>query len=222
MLDELSRKLRVSARGMARAGLVHAYGHCSARIDEKSFLVTPSKALGLIKPGEELVTVSLEGELPPGALPEVILHQEIFRRRPDVRAIARFQSPNVMALSALGRTSRVRHGFGSYFSPCPPMHRDPRLVRDRPSARTAAETLGSARALVLRGNGAVTTGATLEEAVTMAWYLEDAARVELVVLATGLEANEYSPDEVRDRAITGGRLIERMFEWLTAGDPETT
>lgn len=75
---------------------------------------------------------------------------------------------------------------------------------------------------MLRGNGAVTMGASLEEAVTMAWYLEDAARVELAVLATGLEANEYSPDEVRDRAITGGRLIERMFEWLTDGDPETT
>ena len=54
----------------------------------------------------------------------------------------------------------------------------------------------------------------------MAWYLEDAARVELAVLAAGVAGVEFTPSEVESRAIATGRLIERMWDWLTAGDPE--
>ncbi|HEX9403273.1 MAG TPA: hypothetical protein VF917_02540, partial [Steroidobacteraceae bacterium] len=59
-----------------------------------------------------------------------------------------------------------------------------------------------------------------EEAVVMAWYLEDAARVELAVLGTGREGLEFTPAEAGDRAITAGRIMERMWDWLTANDPE--
>jgi HCOMODA/2-hydroxy-3-carboxy-muconic semialdehyde decarboxylase len=56
----------------------------------------------------------------------------------------------------------------------------------------------------------------------MAWYLEDAARVELAVLSTGLQGREYSAAEAKDRAVMAGRLVERMWDWLTAGDPEVS
>jgi HCOMODA/2-hydroxy-3-carboxy-muconic semialdehyde decarboxylase len=166
------------------------------------------------------VTVPAEGALPAGALPEVIVHQHIYRRRPDVCAVARFQSPSLTALSTLGLTPKARHGFGAYFAPHTPLYQNPRLVRDGASATALVEQLGPARAIVMRGNGAVTVGASIEEAVVMAWYLEDAARVELAVLATGLNGLELTPPEARDRAITTGRLIERMWDWLTASDPE--
>jgi len=84
------------------------------------------------------------------------------------------------------------------------------------------QELGSSRAIVLRGNGAVAVGASLPEAVVMAWYLEDAARVELAVLACGISGIELTPAEARDRAITSGKIVERMWDWLTAGDPETS
>lgn len=215
-------KLRVAARAIARAGLVHAYGHCSARTDAGSFLVSPPKPLGLVTPGDNLVTVSTGGPLPPNALGEVIVHQGIYRERRDVGAIVRFQSPQVTALSTLGLTPRGRHGFGAYFSPCAPLHADPRLVRDAASAAALVKELGSARAIVMRGNGAVAVGASIEEAVVMAWYLEDAARVELAVLSSGRAGLELDAAEARDRAITTGLIIERMWDWLTAGDPEAT
>jgi HCOMODA/2-hydroxy-3-carboxy-muconic semialdehyde decarboxylase len=213
-------RLRVAARALARAGLVHAYGHCSLRVDTHHFLVSPAKPLGSVASSDAPVRVATSGALPPGALPEVIAHQHIYRRRSDVAAIARFQSPQVMALSALGRTPRALHGFGAYFAPCPPLHADPRLVRDEASAAALSEKLGSSRAIVMRGNGAVTVGASLEEAVALAWYLEDAARVELAVLGTGLNALEFNDTEVRDRAVTAGRLFERMWDWMTMNDPE--
>jgi HCOMODA/2-hydroxy-3-carboxy-muconic semialdehyde decarboxylase len=216
-----ARAIRMAARALARAGLVHAYGHCSARVDALHFLVSPAKPLGLVAVSDAAVYGAVNGPLPEGALPEVIAHQHIYRRRPDVAAVVRFQSPQVVALSALGRTPRALHGFGAYFAPKPPLHLNPRLVRDEASASTVAELLGSRRAVVMRGNGAITVGASIEEAVALAWYLEDAARLEMSVLSTGMDALEFTPEEVRDRAITAGGLYERMWSWLTANDPES-
>jgi HCOMODA/2-hydroxy-3-carboxy-muconic semialdehyde decarboxylase len=218
--DESAARLRMAARAVARAGLVHAYGHCSLRIDDRSFLVTPPKALGLVSSFDEPVLVSTEGPLPQGALPEVLAHQGIFRARSEVGGNVRFQSPQLTALSTLGLTPRARHGFGAYFAPAPPLHEDPRLVREPANVAALVGKLGAARAIVMRGNGAICVGHTLEEAVVMAWYLEDAARVELAVLATGRDGVELTPQEAADRAVTSGRVVERMWEWLTAGDPE--
>jgi HCOMODA/2-hydroxy-3-carboxy-muconic semialdehyde decarboxylase len=213
-------RIRVAARTLAKAGLVHAYGHCSVRLGEHQFLVSPSKPLGLVATQDVPVVVATAGKLPVGALPEVIAHQHIYRLRADVGGVVRFQSPHVMALSALGRTPRALHGFGAYFAPWPPLHSDPRLVRDEASAAALAERMGGARAIVMRGNGAITVGATLEEAVALAWYLEDAARVELAVLNTGLEPLVFTAEEVRDRAIDVGSMLQRMWNWMSADDPE--
>jgi HCOMODA/2-hydroxy-3-carboxy-muconic semialdehyde decarboxylase len=218
--ESRARLLRMAARALARAGLVHAYGHFSVRVDAQSFIVTPPKPLGLVGTADPPVTVPLDGPLPRDALPEVLADQCIYRCRADVQAIARFQSPAITTLSTLGRTPRARHGFGAYFAPAPPLHGNPRLVRDLPSAEALAATLGSARAIVMRGNGAIAVGSSLEEALVMAWYLEDAARVELAVLATDVAGLELSEAEARERAVTSGRIIERMWDYLTSGDPE--
>ena len=215
-----ARRVRVAARALARAGLVHAYGHCSQRLDSDHFIVSPAKPLGLVTPQDTVVVVPTHGALPAEALPEVLAHQYIYRRRSDVFGITRFQSPSLTALSTLGLTPKARHGFGAYFAPSAPLHSDPRLVRDSASAATLVEELGSARAIVMRGNGAVAVGASLEEAVVMAWYLEDSARVELAVLGTGLEGKILTSKEAADRAVTSGRIVERMWDWLTQGDSE--
>jgi HCOMODA/2-hydroxy-3-carboxy-muconic semialdehyde decarboxylase len=213
-------RIRSASHALAKAGLVHAYGHCSARLDSSQFLVSSPKPLGTIEASDIPVVVSATGKLPPGALPEVIAHQHIYRRRSDVGGVVRFQSPHLMTLSVLGRTPRALHGFGAYFAPCPPLHADPRLVRDEASAAALAEALGGGRAIVMRGNGAITVGASLEDAVALAWYLEDAARVELAVLSTGLEPLVLTAEEVRDRAIDVGPLLSRMWHWMSAPDLE--
>jgi HCOMODA/2-hydroxy-3-carboxy-muconic semialdehyde decarboxylase len=213
-------RIRIAARALAKAGLVHAYGHCSARVGEHQFLVSPPKPLGLVAPEDAAVMVATTGRLPAGVLPEVIAHQHIYRARAEVGGVVRFQSPHVMALSALGRTPRALHGFGAYFAPCPPLHPDPRLVRDDASAAALTLRMGGARAIVMRGNGAITAGASLEEAVALAWYLEDAARIELAVLNTGLEPQVFTAEEVRDRAIDVGSMLQRMWNWMSAHDPE--
>lgn len=215
------RLVRIAARALGRHGLVHAYGHCSLRLDAGHFLVGAPKPPGLVQPDDAGTVVPIDAPLPEGVLPEVRIHREIYRARPDVDGVARVQPPRLMSLGALGRTPAACHGFGSYFHPRPPLWDDPLLVRSDPQAAGLARALGDARAIVMRGNGAVLAGESLEAAVVLAWYLEDAARVELDCLSTGLEPVRFSDEQSSARATWNGRLLERMWDYLTHGDPET-
>ena len=210
--------VKVASRAIARAGLAHAYGHCSVRLDGHYCLVSPAKPLGLVSDSDVPTRVSIDGPLPAEVLGEVRIHQQVYRMRPEVGGIVRFQSPKLVSLSALGRTPSARHGFGSYFAPQPPLWRDPRLIRDDARAVAVATTLGAARAIVLRGNGAVAVGSSLQEACVLSWYLEDAARVELDVLACGIPGLVFDADESAARATMQGRIFERMWDWLTSAD----
>ena len=214
--------VRKMARALARGGLVHAYGHCSLRLDEQHFLVCAAKPMGLIQPGEAGTVVPVDGALPEGVLGEVRMHQQIYKRRPGVQSIARFLSPNVMALAALGLTPKARHGFGAYFYPQVPFWSDPGLIRNDAAAVGVAEVMGDAPAVVVAINGSVTAGETPEQAVTLAWYLEDAARVELAALAAGMaeSAPRMNAEQALQRATWQGRIAERMWEHLSNGDPE--
>ena len=221
-LDRTQVRVRVAARALARNDLGHAFGHVSARIDADSFLVCAPKPMGLIAPGEAGTVVPVDGPLPEGVLGEVRCHQQIYKRRSDVNGIARTFLRDVMTLSTFQRTPKPRIGFATYFAPCPPLWDDPLLLRDDAAAEKFAETLGDTRAIVMRGNGCVLTGATVEEAIVMAFFLEESAKTELAVMASGQEASSviYSPEQSKARAVSSGRIFERMWDYLTAGDPE--
>ena len=220
MVDaDAAQLVRIASRAIGRAGLAHAYGHCSMRLDAHHCLVSPAKPMGLVSDTDMAVRVPIEGPLSADVLGEVRIHQQVYQLRPDVNGIVRFQSPKIMSLSALGKVPRVLHGLGSYFAPQPPFWSDPRLVRDDESAAAVAATLGGARTIVLRGNGAVTVGSSLQEACVLAWYLEDAARVELDVLASGQPGVVFSQEQSVARATMQGRIFERMWEWITREEP---
>ena len=59
-----------------------------------------------------------------------------------------------MTLSTFERTPKPRIGFASHFAPQPPLWNDPLLLRDDRMAGELAETLGQARAIVMRGTAA--------------------------------------------------------------------
>jgi len=222
LLAKLASVVRIAARATGRHGLAHAYGHCSARIDAQSFLVCPAKPMGLIGPGDECAVVTLDGPLPAGVLGEVRIHREIYRRRPEVGGVLRSMPPHAVTLAAMGRVPLPRHGFGSYFYPAPALWDDPQLLRTDEQAAALADTLGDGRGILMRGNGLVTAGSSLEEALVLTWYLEDSARIELSVLASGLADSSpvFTQSEAKARATWDGRIRERMWDYLTAGDPE--
>lgn len=213
------RTLRRAARAVARAGLVTAFGHCSIRLDRSSFLVTPSMPLGQItrEPG---ITVPVAGRLPANAADEVRIHQAIYRERSDVNGIVRVLPSDVGTLSVLGLTARPLDRNGSYFAPGTPLWSDPRLVRGDESANRVAHALGKNSAIVLRGNGAVVVGESLPRAVVLARFLEDASTTDLAARAAGVSPIELTPEETAARAVWTGGIEERMWSYLTHGDPE--
>jgi len=219
--DPRQRQLRLLARACDRAGLSTAYGHCSVRVDEASFLVCASRPMGLIAVGEAGTVVPLDGPLPDGVMGEVRMHREIYRRRADIHAILRFISPAVTALAAIGRVPRPRHGFGAYFAPEVPMWRDPALIRSDEAAAGVAAMLESAAGIVVSVNGAVVGGADVQQALALAVFLEDAARIELLAIQTGAEHGPVLTNaQALARAVWDGRVAERLWEYWTQHDPE--
>ena len=216
------RELRLAARALARGSLVHAYGHCSLRLDATRFLVCAPKPMGTILPGEDGTVVSVDGPLPDGVLGEVRIHQSIYRLRGDVGAVCRIMPPQLGLLALLHRTPRPRHGFGAYFAPRLPLWDDPRLLRDDHASARLAEQLADSKAIVMRANGAVVVGAGLVEAVALSWFLEEAARVEVGLMQMGQDGEHtlLNGEETLARQVTAGRVYERMWEYLTFGDGE--
>lgn len=215
------RLVRVAARALARAGLVQAFGHCSLRLGDDVLLVCAARPMGHLDADDVGTVVPLDGPLPQGVLGEVRVHRAIYRRRPEVNAVCRVLPPNVLALSALGAGPRALTGYGAFFHPEVPLFDDARLLRDDALAEAAAQELGSGPAVVLRGNGAVTVGRSLPEAVSLAWYLEEAARTDLLVRSSGDAARGLSSNEAATRARWDGSILQRLWEFLTSGDPET-
>ena len=60
--------MRQASRALARHGLVHAYGHCSLRLDQAHFLVSPARPLGLVGESEPGIVVPLVLRTPGGTL----------------------------------------------------------------------------------------------------------------------------------------------------------
>lgn len=204
-----------AARALANAGLVHAFGHCSLRLDETRFLVCASQPLALV--GDRSGTVCpIEGPLPDGVLGEVRIHQRVYAQRRDVGAVCRIMPPALMALSTQGIVPSARHGIGAYFDYLP-LWPDPRLLRNDAAAAALVDMLGTACAIVMRGNGAVVVAETMPKAVTLAWFLEDAARVERDVRAMGFASGTglLDPMEIADRQVWAGGVVDRMWNWLT-------
>ena len=216
------RELRIAARALGRHGLAHAYGHCSLRLDAQHFLVCAAKPMGLIQPGDAGQIVPVHGPLPAGVLGEVRLHQQIYQRRPEAQAVARSMPPSVMTLGTARLVPQARHGMGSYFGAGAALWDDPQLIREDTLATAAIDAMGDSNALVMRGNGLVVAAASLAQVVSLTWYLEDAARIELAVRAAGLAQDSVvlSADERQRRATTAGGIFERMWDYLSFGDPE--
>lgn len=208
--------VQTAARALGRSGLVHAYGHCSLRLDETHFLVCAAMPMGLISNQSGRV-VPISGPLPEGVLGEVRAHQAIYAAHSDVRGICRIMPAALMALSTQGVVPNIRHGIGAYFHPGPVLWNDPRLLRDDESAAQLAAALKDQNAIVMRGNGAIVCADSLEKAVALSWFLEDAARVERDVRAMGFDplSGLLTESEIEARQIWSGGVVERMWQWMT-------
>ena len=163
-----------------REGLSDAFAHLSARSnDGYEMMFMPRKSPALVQ-GEELFFVDFEKPVPQSSL-----HQAIYKTRPDVKAVFHFHSPAVILLSVLGQTIRPMHNYSAIFFDGVPLYKGSGQVESPARAGEMAKLLGGAKALILRGHGAVVVGQSIREVCMLALFLEESARLQAEAMRLG-------------------------------------
>jgi ribulose-5-phosphate 4-epimerase/fuculose-1-phosphate aldolase len=179
-LHKLKSDVISACRVLSEQKLVEGFGHVSARLPESdSFLLTPRISLALIAEAD-LLTLDLDGKVLEGRHPapfEAWLHTAIMKSKPGVNAVMRIHARVANMFSVTDRKLEPVHNHGSFFAGGVPVFKKPDLISSAALGAEMVESLGEHPAILLRGNGQVTVGRTIAEAVMMAIYLEEAAAI---------------------------------------------
>ena len=201
-----------AANVLARLGLVTAYGHVSARAED-AMLITPAGDLARVTASEVVrVPLTATPPLPAGVPAEAWVHLALYRARPDAAAIARAQPVSGFAAAATTTSLVPLHGQAAWLGESIPVHDSATLLRSPELAERAASSLSPGEALLLRGNGAITLGATPGLAVARMWVLATACEVYLA--ARGALVTPLSADEIASWRAVGGELLPRLWQHL--------
>jgi ribulose-5-phosphate 4-epimerase/fuculose-1-phosphate aldolase len=210
-----------AANVLARLGLVTAYGHVSARAGA-SMLITPAADLACVTESSVLeVPLEVCGEaLPAGVPAEAWAHLALYQARPDAAAIARAQPAGAFAAAATATSLVPLHGQAAWLGESIPVHGSAMLLRSPGLAEGAARSLPVGEALLLRGNGALTLGATPGIAVARMWLLSVTCEVYLAARAAigPGRLTPLSEDEVASWRAVRDELLPRLWQHLRRRD----
>lgn len=187
------------AQALDRAGFCPSKsGNVSVRLKD-GFLVTPS---GLPYAGmgpEDLVQLSLEGEIRSGERKpssEWPFHAAIYRARSDAQAIVHTHSPMATALSCTRQGIPAFHYMialaGGADIPCAPYA----TFGTRELADNAVAALEGRKATLLANHGVIALGASLDGASAIAAEVENLATQYLALLGAGLAPVILDPEEM--------------------------
>jgi len=206
----LIEDLVAANRILADQGVLDGYGHVSARHDRAPdrYFLSRSRA-------PELVTAGDIMEFDLDSLPvdprgrqmyiERYIHGEIYRTRPDVKAIVHHHAPSVIPFGASTVPLRPLYHMAAFLGGGVPVF-DIRTAAGGPTdmlisnamlGQALARTLGAHTAVLMRGHGAAVVGVSLPQAVARSIYMEVAARLETQAIALGGEVRYLDPEEAR-------------------------
>lgn len=215
VLDQLRKDIVSASRILSHLRLVEGFGHVSARIpDSDRFLITPRISLAMVSE-EQLLTMNMKGEVVDGSHPapfEAWLHTAIMKTKPRVNAITRIHARVANIFSVTDRRLEPVHNHGSFFAGGVPVFTTPDLISTEKLGTAVGEALGDRPAILLRGNGQVTVGRTIPEAVMMAIYLEEAAEVLYGALQIG-KPIPLTIDESKQRQIEALPPVDMERAW---------
>jgi HCOMODA/2-hydroxy-3-carboxy-muconic semialdehyde decarboxylase len=201
-----------AAHALTRLGLVTAYGHVSARAGA-SMLITPAADLATVTE-PSVVEIPLDASsLPPAAPAEAWIHLALFRARPDAGAIARAQPAGAVAAAATTTSLVPLHGQAAWLGESVPVYDGAHLLRSADLAEPAARRLPAGEALLLRGNGALTLGASPGLAVARMWLLSAACDAFVAARAAG-QVKPLTVEEIASWRAVGDELLPRLWRHL--------
>jgi ribulose-5-phosphate 4-epimerase/fuculose-1-phosphate aldolase len=221
LIDDLVAANRV----LADQGVVDGYGHVSVRHpgDPQHYLMSRSLA-------PELVTAAdiMEYDLDSNAVDargrtsylERFIHGEIYRARPDVKAVVHDHSPSVIPFGVSTAPLRPLYHMSAFLGGGVPVFDiktaaggpTDMLVRNQALGRALAGTLGARPVALMRGHGCVVVGPSLPVAVFRSVYTEVNARLQAQAMALGGPVTYLDDDEAQRAAGAVGGTIERPWQ----------
>jgi len=168
--------------------VIGTYGNVSVRIPG-GLLITPSRVDYHVVQPEDIVAVSLEGQVTAGTrLPssELQVHLQIYLHRPEVGAVVHAHSLYATALSCLHGNVPVIVEEQSQV-----VGSEIRCTRYVPAGQhrelgvEVAATLGESMAVLLANHGTVSCGRTLAEALLTCQVVERVAQMHLLTSVAG-------------------------------------
>jgi len=221
---QLIEDLVAANRILVDQGVVDGYGHVSARHDRdpNRFLMSRSLAPELVT-AADIMEYDLDGEPvdPRGRTSylERFIHSEIYRARPEIRAVVHNHSPSVIPFGATGVPLRPLYHMSAFLADGVPVW-DIRaaagdtdmLVRTPALGRALAQALGTRAVVLMRGHGAAVVGTGLPQAVFRSVYTEVNARLQAQAMALGGTVTYLSAEEARRAEASIGGTLGRPWE----------
>jgi ribulose-5-phosphate 4-epimerase/fuculose-1-phosphate aldolase len=219
----LIEDLMAANRILADQGVLDGYGHVSVRHNASADRYLMSRSLA-----PELVTAAdiLEYDLdsnpvdPRGRTTylERFVHGEIYKARPDVRAVVHHHSPSVIPFSVSPVPLQPIYHMAAFLGGGVPVFeirqaggQTDLLIRNGMLGRALAQTLGKQPTALLRGHGAVVVGPTIVHAVARSVYMEVNARLQAQAIALG-QVTYLDPEEARKADASVSETYARPWE----------
>ena len=213
MASDLIEDLVAANRILADQGVLDAWGHVSVRHerDAEKYLLSRSLAPELVTE-DDIMEYDLESN-PIEARGcstylERFIHGEIYKARPDVKAIVHSHSPAVVPFGLIDVPLLLVYHMSAFLWEGVPISEirnvagmTDLMVRNKELGRALAQTLGSKGAALMRGHGVVVVAVTLPLAVARAIYTEINARIQTQAISLGGKVTYLEPEEGQKAAM---------------------
>ena len=187
-MSELATTLADALRMLEAAEVIDFNGHMSCRVPgTENILINSGKSVRSRITPADIIAIDMDGKPVEGdAAPpmEFHIHTEIYRRRPDVNAVAHTHPLWSTLFSMVGETVQPVTMQAAVMGPVQAFAKTASINRQDLAVELAA-ALGGHRVAMLRSHGAVVVGADVVEAFVLAIYLEETAKRQYLARALG-------------------------------------
>lgn len=185
---ELKQQLADALSMFERAEVIDFNGHMSCRLPgTPHILVNAGKSVRSQLSANDIIAIDMDGK-PVGhdvAPPmEFHLHTEIYRRRPDVNAVAHTHPLWSTLFSMTGERVQPVTMQAAVMGPIRLFDKTA-SINEKKLGEELAEALGPDRVIMLKSHGAAIAGADIVETFVLGIYLEETARRQYLARALG-------------------------------------
>jgi L-fuculose-phosphate aldolase len=184
----LRQQLADALTMMERAEVIDFNGHMSCRLPgTDDILINAGASVRSNLSAADVIAIDMDGKPVEGdAVPpmEFHIHTEIYRRRPDVNAVAHTHPVWSTLFSMTGERVEPVTMQAAVMGPIQ-LFGKTASINQKPLAEELAAALGPHRVVMLKSHGAVVVGADVVEAFVLAIYLEETARRQYLARTLG-------------------------------------